>query len=261
MSTTTTRAEVSFFNERSRSYLDEYGKETPEGFSFRMRREGVLRVLPDGEGKRVLDIAGGPGVMIAGLRKKGYEVDCVDAAPEMVALAAQEARGDAKVHTHVEDVLALSYKNGTFDALTAMGLVEYLDDQDRAMREMARVLKPGGVAIITFPNRYSLWRFWAATLRTVFYPLRTLHKKLTGKPVYPIRHREYTPEQARAYMRIHGLVPAQTIYYNYKLMPFPLDKFFPRLTVIQSSLCEGRGGVFSRFFATAFIVEGVKRAL
>ncbi len=197
--------------------------------------------------------------MIQGLRKKGYEIDCVDAAPEMVALAAKEVKNDPNVHTQVEDVHALTYKDNTFDALTAMGLVEYLEDQATAMREMARVLKPGGVALITFPNRYSLWRFWATTLRTVFYPLRMLYKKIARKPLYPIRHREYTPKQARAYMLSYGLIPARTVYYNYKIIPFPFDKIFPNMTVAQSRLLEGKGGALSRFFATAFIVEGVKQ--
>lgn len=50
-----------------------------------------------------------------------------------------------------EDATALSYKTGRFDALLSFDVLEHIPDYHAALREFARVLKPGGVAILTAP--------------------------------------------------------------------------------------------------------------
>src|SRR3989338_1043389 len=101
------RTEVTFFNKTSADYRAEYERETPEGYSFRVRREKVLALLPAGTGKHILDLASGPGIMIKGLRAKGYRVTCVDAAPDMIAIAKKEAGSDTEVVCEVGDAYAL----------------------------------------------------------------------------------------------------------------------------------------------------------
>ena len=152
------RTEVAHFDATSEKYRAEYERNTPEGHSFRVRREKVLALLPDGKGKHALDLASGPGVMIRGLRAKGYRVTCVDASPEMVALAKKEAGGDPNVSCTIGDAYALPFAPDSFDVVTAMGLIEYLDDEERFLEELARVTVHGGTIIITFPNTWSPWR-------------------------------------------------------------------------------------------------------
>jgi SAM-dependent methyltransferase len=54
----------------------------------------------------------------------------------------------------VGDVRDLPFRDGSFDAIYSMGTIEHFDETERAIGEMARVLKPGGRAIIGVPNRY-----------------------------------------------------------------------------------------------------------
>ena len=54
----------------------------------------------------------------------------------------------------VGDVRELPFRDGSFDAIYSMGTIEHFDETERAVREMARVLKPGGRAIVGVPNRY-----------------------------------------------------------------------------------------------------------
>jgi len=54
----------------------------------------------------------------------------------------------------VGDVRILPFRDGSFDAIYSMGTIEHFDETERAVVEMARVLKPGGRAIIGVPNRY-----------------------------------------------------------------------------------------------------------
>ncbi len=54
----------------------------------------------------------------------------------------------------VSDVRDLPFRDGSFDAIYSMGTIEHFDESDRAVEEMARVLRPGGRAIVGVPNRY-----------------------------------------------------------------------------------------------------------
>lgn len=254
------RKEVSFFNDISVAYDHEYERETPEGYSFRVRRERVFELLPqDGAGKRVLDMASGPGVMAEELVKRGFSLECVDAAPEMIDLAKKKYGSLKNINFSVGDVYKIAFPDNSMDAVTAMGLVEYLDDQEKAMGEMTRVTKKGGKVIVTYPNKPSFWRAWARTLRTVTDAPRTLYRKLTGKPKYPITHREYTEADARAYMERHDLTIDSVVYYNFKITPFPFDKWFTRFTVWQSGKLENPASGARKILATAFIISAVKK--
>ena len=52
------------------------------------------------------------------------------------------------------DVRALPFRDGSFDAVYSMGTIEHFADTERAVAEVFRVLKPGGVAIVGVPNRH-----------------------------------------------------------------------------------------------------------
>jgi SAM-dependent methyltransferase len=54
----------------------------------------------------------------------------------------------------VGDVRALPFRDASFDAIYSMGTIEHFDETERAVEEMARVLKPGGRAIVGVPNRH-----------------------------------------------------------------------------------------------------------
>jgi SAM-dependent methyltransferase len=54
----------------------------------------------------------------------------------------------------VADVRDLPFRNDSFDAVYSMGTIEHFDETERAIAEIARVLKPGGPAIVGVPNRH-----------------------------------------------------------------------------------------------------------
>lgn len=248
------RTEVSYFNKRSTSYRKEYDRETPEGYSFRVRREKVLALSP--ERCDVIDIASGPGVMIPGLLKKHCRITCVDAAPEMIARTKEEYADTLNVEAIVADAYALPFPDARFDTALSMGLIEYLEDQGTFLDEAARILKPGGIFIVTFPNYTSPWRAFnrfALYLKSFVRPARAIDED-------NVTHREYHRNEAIALLAKHGLETRKVVYYNFKLIPYPLDRWLPRLTVLQSTLCEYLAHTPLRFFGTGFIVEALRRA-
>lgn len=89
------------------------------------------------------------------------------------------------------DVRELPFGDASFDAIYSMGTIEHFDETERAVAEIARVLKPGGRAIVGVPNRYDpfLRPLWAAALQRVglygygyekSYSRRALRQMLEG---------------------------------------------------------------------------------
>jgi SAM-dependent methyltransferase len=78
---------------------------------------------------------------------------------EPIVIQARAAFGTGRdvrhrLHGTVGDVRDLPYRDASFDAIYSMGTIEHFDETERAVEEIARVLKPGGRAIVGVPNRY-----------------------------------------------------------------------------------------------------------
>ena len=67
---------------------------------------------------------------------------------------ARAAFHGTSLRSAVADVRALPFADASFDAVYSMGTIEHFDETEQAVAEMARVLKPGGRAIVGVPNRH-----------------------------------------------------------------------------------------------------------
>jgi ubiquinone/menaquinone biosynthesis C-methylase UbiE len=110
---------------------------------------------------RVLELAGGPGsVGLAAARRAG-EVVISDVAPEMTAIAQRRAQelGLANVSTRPLDLEAIDEPDDSFDAVLVREGLMLVPDPDRAAREIARVLRPGGRAAVAVwgPQERNPW--------------------------------------------------------------------------------------------------------
>ena len=108
---------------------------------------------------RALDIGCGAGRAAIGVAKRGYLVDAIDPAPTMLESTrnlAKQAGLDHQVKTNLGDVRALSFPTGTFALILAVGVLPWLPSIERPVREMCRVLRPGGYLIVTVDNRWAL---------------------------------------------------------------------------------------------------------
>jgi SAM-dependent methyltransferase len=106
----------------------------------------LLDSLGDLTGRHVLEVAFGTGHLAAEALARGATVVGVDVAPAMVALARQRVSGAS---FHEGDAEALPFNDGKFDAvICCFGLLHFAEPA-RALREAARVLKPGGIVSFT----------------------------------------------------------------------------------------------------------------
>src|SRR4029077_19237736 len=77
----------------------------------------------------------------------------VDISEPTVIQALAAFHGDT-LRGAVSDVRELPFRDASFDAIYSMGTIEHFDETERAIEEIARVLKPGGRAIVGVPNRH-----------------------------------------------------------------------------------------------------------
>jgi SAM-dependent methyltransferase len=103
-------------------------------------------------GKSVLDIGCGEGHGSVVLAKNAREVDAVDVSEEAVALARQ-CYPFSNLRFHRMGAERLDFPDASFDTVTSFQVIEHLPDPGPYVREMARVLKPDGLCVVTTPNR------------------------------------------------------------------------------------------------------------
>jgi SAM-dependent methyltransferase len=120
--------------------------------AFRRRACTVLRYLDPQPSDRILDDGCGLGFYLHLLaRLTPCAVWGVDRDEARLATAAADLYA-AKTRRLRADVTDLPFREATFDKVISSEVLEHLDDDNRAMREVARVLKPRGVCAITVPN-------------------------------------------------------------------------------------------------------------
>jgi len=255
------REEVKHFDKTSTQYKGEYNRKTTYGYSFRVRRGKVLSLIQNGSrGDKVLDVGCGPGIMVKDILSKGYEITCIDPAPQMISLIKKDFGSNSNVSAEVGDVYGLKFSDNSFEVVIAMGLLEYLEEQDKAISELKRVLKLDGNLILTFPNKISPWRIFNRVIIGLFGTIIKKIKKILGKKPNTLVHKEYTLKEVRTLLEKNGLMVESYIYFNFKLIPHPFDQIFPKLTILQSRLFEHLDKTFMRFIGTGFIVRAKNRS-
>lgn len=103
-----------------------------------------------GAGDRVLDVACGPGFLTMAFGARCREVVGLDATPEFVARASEEAdeRGLSHVSFVLGDADRLDFDSGSFDIVSCRAAFHHFPEPERVLREMARVARPGGRLLV-----------------------------------------------------------------------------------------------------------------
>lgn len=124
-------------------------------------READARLLGDVPGKRILELGAGAAAASRWLRREGARPVAMDLSGGMLRHAREAAdRSGVGVPLVQADAMALPFAADSFDIVcTAFGAIPFVADSGAAMREVARVLRPGGswVFSVTHPMR---WIFW-----------------------------------------------------------------------------------------------------
>jgi SAM-dependent methyltransferase len=120
-----------------------------------------LNIPRGGAGLRLLDIACGQGFFLeaAAVAAPELQLSGVDFSSVALELAARRA---PRAELQLGSAYELPYLDEQFDYCVNLGSMEHFDAPERAVGEMARVLKPTGKAMVIVPNQYYLGSIWRA---------------------------------------------------------------------------------------------------
>ena len=181
---------------------------------------------------RILDVGCGTGANLQMLAKYG-EAEGVDISVE--ALEFCRARGLAKVKQGAAE--SLPYENASFDLVTALDVVEHLNDDVAGLKEMLRVLRPRGRALLFVPAFMFLWGV---------------------QDDISHHRRRYTAKQIAGRMSAAGLRVERVTYANLTFfLPILIGRSLMRLTGVRPSSENNINiGMFNRLLGHVFGGEG-----
>jgi methionine biosynthesis protein MetW len=128
--------------------------------AYETPRPEIARRVP-ASARRVLDLGCAAGGLAALLKARG-PVEVVGVEKDAAYAEAARARCDTVVHADVEALDPTGL--GSFDCLVAADVLEHLVDPWTVLRTYARLLEPGGTAVVSLPN-VAHWSTYAALLR------------------------------------------------------------------------------------------------
>lgn len=123
---------------------------SPGHDAFWAYREGLAKFIGAGSGK-ALEVGCGEGRVSRELKALGYHVTASDAVAAMVEAA---RNADSADDYRVAGVTALPFENGHFDLVMAYNVLMDIEDVPAALREIRRVLKPGGTLVVSLVHPF-----------------------------------------------------------------------------------------------------------
>lgn len=200
-------------------------------FVLQMMREAVARPAV------ILDAGCGTGDIAAKLMECGHEVWGVDISEPMIRHARNRCGSD---RFRVGDLEHIPFRDNMFDAVVCLGVIEYLESDEQALREIQRVLKPGGTALIATPSAISPLQLLDQVLfrlMTVARPAYYFMKyRLRGKPApipqfsSVVANRKYHRARWLRLLRSFGLQPEKWICHGWGWYMSPLGLLPQRLS-------------------------------
>ena len=118
----------------------------------------ILDLLGTPDRRRIVDVGCGDGILALELSRRGAQAVGVDVSEEMVSAARKRAKeGGHDVHLDIAQAEALPFETASFDVVVAVTVLCFVKDAAVALKEMVRVLKPGGRLIVGELGRHSTW--------------------------------------------------------------------------------------------------------
>lgn len=178
------------------------------------RKQAVLDILDrfsQGKTLRVLDAGCGAGGLLDAIKQRGHNVAGMDISREMLSQASRSAGNpDPKNTLFIQaDLESVSFRDSSFDAVICVGVLQYLQDDKKGLQELTRILKPGGLAVITLPNILRISNFFDPYyyLRGIKYIAHRISRNASNRKAVPepgdfsknrmFGNRRYFPGQLR----------------------------------------------------------------
>jgi 2-polyprenyl-6-hydroxyphenyl methylase/3-demethylubiquinone-9 3-methyltransferase len=114
----------------------------------------------DLENKMLLDAGCGTGWFSKAACEKGANVFSMDLGEKLLQKVAEKCNS----HRVVGSILEIPFPDNTFDYVISSEVIEHVPEPYKAIHEIYRVLKPGGIMVISTPNKFWKWTLWIANI-------------------------------------------------------------------------------------------------
>jgi ubiquinone/menaquinone biosynthesis C-methylase UbiE len=236
-----------------------------------LRRHSYILEMIQGLNGKALEVGCGTGEMLCALLERNFEVVGLDMAAGMIEASRSRVKGrfaGKSVDLVVGDVENLGFGHAEFDLVIAAGVIEYLESEEKAIRDFERILKPGGVVILSVRNKLNLSRM-LVTARDLLASLPLVGSAIQGvsglvcrllslPPNTGVPGRRHIPWQLKRQMRAIGLHPTEDAFYHFAVMP----RFIERRYHAQCARWEEKLEILSRtplgYFGNQYIVKAQK---
>jgi 2-polyprenyl-3-methyl-5-hydroxy-6-metoxy-1,4-benzoquinol methylase len=172
-----------------------YADRTVYGRIYQERARRALACVDDvglSTGAPVLEIGCGPGIIATAMARKGLTVSAIDSLQEMVDRTNAMAHGagvGSRVFAQAGHIGHVPFADATFELVVLIGVTEWLVSMTQPLREISRVLKPGGHLIVSADNNWPLHQI----LDPVFNPALKPLKRGIGKVLRTVGLRTRQP--------------------------------------------------------------------
>lgn len=164
---------------------------------------------------KLLDVGCGGGRLLKRMKKRGWQVEGTD----FDAQATQKVTARYGIKTHVGDLPQCKLPADNFDVITMSQTIEHLYDPAATLSESLRILKPGGLLVMTTPNVDSLganefgafWRGWEAPRHLHLFSVESLQRLTQQAGFKVIEARTYSAGAAVVYRVSRTLQQARNL--------------------------------------------------
>lgn len=257
---------------RAKAYAHEYLGENPLAHFFNTRIRRVSELLTGFHQGKVLDIGCGPAVVANIFWDKPIEYHGVDISEAMIEVCRESFGNSPQFTFSIQEIETLGFADASFDVVLCLGVLEYVLDEPAAIREVARVLKPGGILIATMLNKTSPYELYdhyihgklSGGIRKLVRLIRRLAKRRDemryAGPKRPLT-RLLGEKAFQKLLTSEGLRVEDTLYYDFHIIPPPMDSIMPRVSLFlsrnQEFLCRSK----LKFLGRGLMVKGRKNAV
>lgn len=183
----------SFWKTESEKFSSLYGtkkiRNIPNKIFLYKRIETILKVLDQDKAKceNVLDVGCGSGEFTIMLKNYAENVVGIDYSEDMINQAKSNNNAN-NVNFQFGDCNDINFENNNFDRIFALGLIDYVENIEKVIIELKRVLKKGGKLIVTIPKNptiFFIFRFFNG-LRYRLFDAPPIVNALTKKEAFDI---------------------------------------------------------------------------
>lgn len=148
---------MALFDQSAATY-DEWCSTDIGSFVDELEKQLIYKLAAPQEGEKALDLGCGTGIYSVWLAKMGLDVTGVDISKEMLSKAKEKvAEEKLNIEFVLADIHGLPFEDHTFDLVVSNITLEFVDDPQKVVSEVLRVLKPGGRFVCGFIGKESVW--------------------------------------------------------------------------------------------------------